>query len=61
MNTCNDFEKALKLFHELHFDEASVYFGKVIKINPEDGAAVCYRERCVYYLSNPPVDEKVSI
>ncbi|MCK5198156.1 MAG: hypothetical protein KAR21_07385, partial [Spirochaetales bacterium] len=57
----NDFEKALRLFHELHFDESSVYFGKVLKTNPGDEAAVHYRERCGHYMSNPPVDEMVSI
>ena len=61
MKTQNDFEEALKLFHKLHFDEASVHFGKVLKTNPRDNAAVHYRERCGYYMTNPPVDEKVSI
>jgi hypothetical protein len=61
MKTRNDFEEALKLFHKLQFDEASVQFGKVLKTDPGDSAAVRYRERCVYYLTNPPIEERITI
>jgi hypothetical protein len=61
MKTQNDFEEALKLFHKLQFDEASVHFGKVLKTNPRDDAAVLYRERCGYYMTNPPENKVVSI
>jgi len=61
IKTQNDFEEALNLFHKLQFDKASVQFGKVLETNPRDNAAIIYRERCVYYLANPPGEERITI
>lgn len=61
IETKNDFEKGLVLFHDLHFDEASVHFGKVLKTNPADTSAAYYHDQCAYYMTNPPISKMVNM
>jgi signal transduction histidine kinase/DNA-binding response OmpR family regulator/ligand-binding sensor domain-containing protein len=57
IQSLEDFERGIQLFYGSRFDEASVQFGKVLKLNPQDMAAVLHRNRCAYYLTNEPDKE----
>ncbi|MFI5344658.1 MAG: hypothetical protein ACHQUC_10625, partial [Chlamydiales bacterium] len=44
--TLHDFGEGTRLFNERKFAEASHYFKKVLDLNPNDLAAICYLDRC---------------
>jgi two-component system sensor histidine kinase ChiS len=54
MQTRDSFEAGVEFFYGLQFDEASVCFGRVLKANPEDRAAVWYREASIRFQKTPP-------
>ena len=48
------FLKALKLYEERNFADASKEFEKVLAIDPEDGPSKTYVKRCGVFLETPP-------
>lgn len=57
-------QKVLELFTEgrkhyklMEFEEARNYFGKALKIDPQDGPSKVYYARCKHYIENPPPED----
>ena len=48
------FLKALKLYEERNFADASKEFEKVLAIDPDDGPSLTYVKRCGVFLETPP-------
>ncbi|MDC0229551.1 adenylate/guanylate cyclase domain-containing protein [Deltaproteobacteria bacterium] len=48
------FLKALKLYEERNFADASKEFEKVLAIDPDDGPSMTYVKRCGVFLETPP-------
>ena len=48
------FRDAMKKYRQREFALAATLFGKVLAINPRDGAAALYVERCERLAANPP-------
>ena len=46
--------KALKLYEERNFADASKEFEKVLAIDPDDGPSLTYVKRCGVFLETPP-------
>jgi len=57
----SEYEEGLNLFYTCRFDAASVWFGEVLNINPDDNAAQIYKSRCLYYLNHPPESDIVTL
>jgi len=52
LETREDFEQGLFLYHDKKFPEASVSFNKVLKHNPKDKAAHLYLQRAAHLMIN---------
>ncbi|MFW5727395.1 MAG: tetratricopeptide repeat protein [Spirochaetota bacterium] len=57
-------QKVLDLFAEgrkqyklMNFDAAKEYFGKALKVDPDDGPSKVYFARCKHYIDNPPPED----
>ncbi len=57
-------QKVLDLFAEgrkqyklMNFDAAKEYFGKALKVDPDDGPSKVYYARCKHYIDNPPPED----
>jgi len=57
-------QKVLELFTEgrkqyklMRFDKAKDFFGKALKLDPEDGPSKVYYARCKHYIDNPPPED----
>ncbi|ULQ59854.1 hypothetical protein K7I13_00405 [Brucepastera parasyntrophica] len=48
------FAEGRKLYKLMNFQEAKAAFAKALEINPDDGPAKLYFDRCDYYIQNPP-------
>lgn len=55
--TKQDFEKALMLFLDKKFSEATLLFRHVLDKNPDDKAAKHYLKRSAYYILNEPPED----
>ena len=51
------FAQGLKLYRERSWQEAQAIFGEIFALNPEDGPALTYRDRTLYYQEFPPPDD----
>ena len=49
-----NFETAIDYYYDYQFDEACVCFNKVLKVSPEDPAALWYRDESIKYQKIPP-------
>ncbi len=59
-----DKQKVLDLFTEgrkqyklMNFEAAKEYFGKALKVDPDDGPSKVYYARCKHYIDNPPPED----
>ena len=59
-----DKQKVLDLFAEgrkqyklMNFEAAKDFFGKALKVDPEDGPSKVYYARCKHYIDNPPPED----
>ena len=57
LNTKEEFEQGLFLYHDQKFPEASVHFNKVLKDNPKDEAARLYLQRAAHFMINGVPDD----
>jgi hypothetical protein len=55
--TKSDFEEGLMLYLQKQFPEASVYFNKVLKHNPEDKTARLYMQRAAHCMVHGVPDD----
>jgi tetratricopeptide (TPR) repeat protein len=51
------FAEGRKQYKLMRFREALEFFGKALKVDPEDGPAKIYYARCKHYLENPPGED----
>lgn len=51
------FAQGRKAYKLMNFSEAQGYFGKALKIDPEDGPSRVYYARCKHYIENPPPED----
>lgn len=49
-----DFERGIELYYSRAFDEASVTFGRVLKVDPADRAAEFYRRKAAQFVLTAP-------
>lgn len=49
-----DFETGLIYYEKRRFEEAEKYFESCLKISPNDGPSLIYKNRCGYLMKNPP-------
>ena len=50
--TLAELEQGLSLYYGQQFDEAETYFNRVLERNPQDQAAVIYRERIAHFVAH---------
>lgn len=48
------FAEGRELYKKKEFKKAFTIFGEVLKMDPNDGPAGVYFERCKMYIDNPP-------
>ena len=41
----------------MNFEAAKEYFGKALKLDPDDGPSKVYYARCKHYIDNPPPED----
>ena len=51
------FAEGRKLYKLMKFQDAREAFGRALKIDPEDGPAKLYFDRCNDYIQTPPPDD----
>jgi len=51
------FAEGRKRYKLMDFAEAQKFFGKALKVNPEDGPSKVYYARCKHYIENPPPED----
>ena len=49
-----NYNKGIKLYKELDFKEAIIFFDKGLKILPNDGPCLTYINRCKTFIDTPP-------
>jgi hypothetical protein len=50
------YNKGLALYKERKWDDARIFFEKVLEIDAEDGPSKLYIDRCEMYHNSPPPD-----
>lgn len=56
-NVLKLFSEGRKFYKLMQFKDALNCFQSALEIDPEDGPSKVYKERCSYYISNPPEDD----
>jgi tetratricopeptide (TPR) repeat protein len=51
------FKEGRKLYKLMKFEEALQFFGKAVKLDPDDGPSKVYFARCKEYIKNPPPED----
>jgi tetratricopeptide (TPR) repeat protein len=51
------FAAGRKLYKMMQFAEAQEKFTDALKADPSDNPSKVYKERCAYYLANPPAED----
>jgi tetratricopeptide (TPR) repeat protein len=57
-------KQVLELYNEgrkhyklMQFEKAKDFFGKALRVDPEDGPSKVYYARCKHYIDNPPPED----
>jgi len=51
------FSEGRKCYKLMDFKAARDFFGKALRIEPEDGPSKVYFARCNHYIENPPPED----
>ncbi|MBI9103349.1 MAG: tetratricopeptide repeat protein [Spirochaetales bacterium] len=51
------FNEGRKCYKLMDFKRAREFFGKALKVDPEDGPSKVYFARCKHYIDSPPPED----
>jgi len=51
------FAEGRKLYKLMQFADAENKFGEALAADPSDSPSKVYKERCAYYIANPPPED----
>lgn len=51
------FATGRKFYKLMEFEQAKNEFSKALAVCPEDSPSKVYKERCEYYIANPPPED----